>query len=152
MPRRDPRRNISRVEAVSSSGTPWSGWMVRVQRRGRYVSRFFNDARHEGKMDALRAAKQFRDAAEERDAHWSVTERAENPPQNNVSGTVGVRRVRQRFVRDGSESRYWFWVAQWTDGHGRRKTRAFSVNKHGEDEAYELAVAARMDGVRKSGR
>jgi hypothetical protein len=26
------------------------------------------------------------------------------------------------------------------------------VSKHGEDEAYELAVAARNEGVRKSGR
>jgi hypothetical protein len=103
-------------------------------------------------MRALKAAKRYRDVVEDQASHWTVSELAQNPSERNVSGTVGVRRVRQRLVRDGAESRYWFWVAQWTDGHGHRKTRSFSIKKYGEDEAYALAVAAREDGVRKSGR
>lgn len=152
MPRRDPRRNITRIDTLTSGGHPHRGWIVRLQRQGRYASRFFADSRWGGKRHALQAAKAFRDAVESESRYWTTSERSQVPSQRNRSGSVGVHRVRQPGEGGGKETRGGYWVAQWTDGNGHRKTRSFSVAKFGDEEARQRAQSARREGVRRSGR
>lgn len=152
MPRRDPRRNLSRIETTTAAGRPHLGWIVRLQRQGRYSSQFFGDARFGGKRMALQAAKQYRDRVEAESRPWTTAERAQVRRARNQSGIVGVQRVRRAAQRQGKEVRYGYWIAQWTDGKGNRKTRSFSVRLWGEEEARQQAIAARKDGLRRASR
>ena len=149
MARRNPRRNLSRLEADDRRG---GGWQVRMQRQGQRFTRYFADSTFGGKLAALRQAKAFRDQVELDYPSMDVAERARTPPANNRSGIVGVRLHRQKDRRGDYDYYHWCWVAQWTDGHRRRRTRSFSIQKYGDREAYRLACRARREGVASSGR
>ncbi len=146
--RRSPTmRNISRIETISSAGNFNCGWQVRLQRRGQRFDRYFADNAHNGKRAALAAAKEYRDHLLEISRNYTVKELAQHPSSRNTSGVVGVRPAVQIEYRGGYEFTYHFWVAQWTDAEGRRRTRSFSCDKYGDDEAFRLAMQARNRGV-----
>jgi len=147
MARKNPRRNISRIDMFSNAGKSHGGWEVRIQRRGKKYEKFFADRQHGGRRGALQAAKVYRDEIEGTLRPYTVKELARNPSVRNTSGVVGVRRALQVEETDEYIYTYTFWIAQWTDGKGKRKTRSFSVDKYGEEEAYRRAVQARTRGV-----
>ena len=149
MARKNARRNISRIECVSTANNLNCGWVVRMARRGEKVEKYFADNKHGGKAGALREAKKFRDELENTMQHYSASELAKNPSVRNTSGIVGVRISERTDVRGECECTFYFWVAQWTDGKGRRKTRSFSINKFGYDKAFQMAVNARKKGIKK---
>jgi len=152
MARKNPRRNISRIETKSQAGKVYGGWEVRIQRRGKKTEKFFGDRRFEGKRLALVAAKAFRDEIEEASEKYSVKDLAKIPSSRNKSGFVGVRLHKQRDTRGDFEYHYWYWVAQWTNANGKRKTKAFSIHQHGDEEAYNLACQARRRGIDEADR
>lgn len=152
MARKNPRRNISRIETKSQAGKVYGGWEVRIQRRGVKTEKFFGDRRYGGKRKSLAAAKEFRDGIEKSAGKYSVKELAEVPSARNKSGVVGVRLHKQKDTRGDFEYHYWYWVAQWTNANGKRKTRAFSIHQHGDEEAYRLACQARAKGVEQAAR
>ncbi len=152
MPRRNPRRNISRIELTSAGGRQHGGWEVRIQRQGRKFNRFFADRRCGGKRGALNRAKQFRDKLEGRLKPYTTAMLAEFRSRRNTSGVVGVRLGARTVECDGEIRTYRFWVAQWTNGPGRRKSRSFSIARYGDDDAFEMAQAARRVGVQRAGR
>ncbi len=123
-----------------------------MQRQGKKYSKFFADGLWGGKRKALRQARQYRDELERRLRPWSIRKLAEKPSARNTSGVVGVRKGYQTVISDGYEYRYGFWVAQWIDGLGRRRTRSFSIGKHGEQQAFEMALAVRKNGVQQANR
>ncbi|MEM9586078.1 MAG: AP2/ERF family transcription factor [Planctomycetota bacterium] len=137
-------RNISRVDADSKHG-----YLVRVMRRGNRKQKFFSDSTYGGKRKAQDAARAFRDKLEKSMKSYSAKELAKKERSNNTSGTVGVRLVEETDYRWASEPTYRYWVAQWSPAKGVRRTKRFSVEKYGEDEAYRLAVNARRKGVRQ---
>lgn len=152
MARKNARRNISRIETRSATGKVYGGWEVRFQRRGKKTEKFFADSGYGGKRAALDAAKIFRDELESQSRKYTVEELAERPSVRNKSGVVGVRLHKQVDTRGDYEYHYWYWVAQWTDGFGRRRTKSFSVHTHGDDEAFRLACEARSKGVSQAKR
>lgn len=152
MARKNPRRNISRIETKSEAGKVYGGWEVRIQRRGLKTEKFFGDRRYSGKRNSLAAAKEFRDKIEASAEKYSVKDLAAVPSSRNKSGVVGVRLHKQKDTRGDFEYHYWYWVAQWTNANGKRKTKAFSIHQHGDEEAYKLACQAREDGVDQAGR
>ncbi|MEL7499448.1 MAG: AP2/ERF family transcription factor [Planctomycetota bacterium] len=123
-----------------------------MQRQNIKRSRFFADSIYGGKLAALRAAKLFRDKLEASLSKMTVEQKSQAPSVRNQSGIVGVRRHRQKDRRGDFEYHSWTWVAQWTDGHGKRKTRSFAVEKYGEDEAFRLACESRDNGVANAKR
>ncbi len=125
---------------------------MRIQRRGQKFEEFFSDQRYHGKRNALVAAQGRRDEIESGIARYSNAERAERPSSRNKSGMVGVRLHQQKDIRGEYEYYYWYWVAQWTDGRGRRRTRSFSIHRHGDEEAYNLACEARRKGLKQANR
>lgn len=152
MARKDPRRNLSRIVNHSAHGPQVRGWMVRLQNRGQQSVKFFNDQTFGGNRQAMIAAKQFRDELEKNSRAYTVKELAQRPSVRNSSGTVGVRKHQQIDQRGDTPYVYDYWVAQWIDGLGHRKTRMFSVRKYGNREAKRLAMSARRQGVRKAKR
>ena len=123
-----------------------------MQRRGKKTEKYFSDGTFGGKRNALAAAKEFRDSLEAESKKFLVKELAERPSVRNQSGIVGVRLHQQKDQRGDFEYQYWYWVAQWTDGRGRRKTRSFSVHQHGDEEAFRMACEARRKGVKQANR
>ena len=152
MARKNPKRNISRIETYSPSGKMYGGWEVRMQRKGKKTEKFFSDNGHGGKRNALKAAQEFRDGLEKKLRKYTVKELAQRPSKRNKSGVVGVRLHHQKDTRGDYIYYYWYWVAQWTDGHGRRKTKSFSCHTYGDEEAYRLACEARRKGVNQAKR
>lgn len=133
---------ISRLdqEAVATHG-----WQVRIQSKGVRFGRFFSDRLWGGREGSREAAIRYRDrllSRIERDRQSAAisTRSRQLPDQRNRSGVVGVSRVVQRSAR-GTE--YHFWQASWTTADGRRVVVRFSVLKHGEDQARELACETR---------
>lgn len=152
MPRKNPRRNISRIEMYAAKGNHHGGWEVRMQRQGRKHCKFFADGQNGGKRSAFRHAQLYRDELENRLKPYTVKRLAEKPSVRNTSGVVGVRKGYQTFESNDYEYRYEFWIAQWIDGLGRRRTRSFSVGKFGDEEAFDMALAVRRKGVNQAKR
>lgn len=59
--------------------------------------------------------------------------------RNRISFRSEVMGVTAMYIR-GSEK---YWRARWYDSDGVQKQKAFSVNQHGEKEAFDLACDAR---------
>jgi hypothetical protein len=70
---------------------------------------------------------------------------AEVERRKSQTGIVGARRTTS--ITKGHE--YEFWEAWWSDRRHNRKSRRFSINKYGEDEAKVLAIKARREGLAK---
>jgi len=122
---------------------------VQVQRRGEITIRCFTDGRYGGKRSALQAAIRFREAAltSARDKGYQLWRR-NRKRRNNTSGMVGVGRYVSRERRRQGIIERISWQAFWDDPDGRRHSRKFSVNLHGERRAKELARRAREDAMR----
>jgi hypothetical protein len=118
-------------------------------RRGEKIEKYFADNAFGGKLAALREAKKCRDELERELSPYSVRELAKRPSKRNTSGVVGVRMTYRKDVRGDYEYTYYFWVAQWTDGKGRRKTRSFAIDKYGDEKAFQKALAARRKGIKE---
>ncbi len=115
-----------------------------MKRRGQDHLAHFHDRDHGGRKGAHHAAQ----------AWYHQTLLLLPPPLNTSSrdvrcktGEIGVSLA--HLVRP-SGSVYSFYRAVWpTTGRGKYKKRAFSIKKYGEDVAFQLAVRAREDGIRR---
>ncbi|MFK8114354.1 MAG: AP2/ERF family transcription factor [Rubripirellula sp.] len=134
-------RNITRIERLTTGG-----YLVRVTRRGKLHSAFFSDEEY-GKRGSQKAAREYRDELEKKLKGFTSKQLAKKQRSNNTSGVAGVRLVEETDYRWESEPTYQYWVAQWSPKKGVRKTRRFSVEKYGHDEARRLAIKARNKGV-----
>lgn len=142
----DPFFGISRLDQ-ESVGT--HGWQVRFQRKGVRYGRFFSDSAWGGEKAALAKAQQFRDRllarAQRSSGEGAASARSHTgPAARNRSGVVGVTRIIQRSAT-GME--YHFWQASWTSSEGDRQTIRYSVLKHGDETAFELACIARRKAL-----
>jgi len=135
-------RNITRLERQSTGG-----FLVRITRKGKMTSEYFQDSEHGGKRKALDAARKYRDSLEAKLKAYTPKELSKKVRSNNTSGVVGVRYVEESDPRWPSKPTYGYYVAQWSPEKGVRKTKRFSIEKYGEDEAYRLALQARKKGV-----
>jgi hypothetical protein len=119
------------------------GWQVRLQRGGVRHARYFSDRAAGGSQQSLAAAVAWRD---ERLATLANEVRARVcvSSARNSSGVIGVSRV---IIRSSPGVEYVFWQASWTPVQGRRQTIRFSVKRHGDEVAFQLAVAARRQAT-----
>ena len=133
---------IARIELASVGSY---GWQVRMQSGGEKVSRFFSDRQHGGPRASLAAARNWRD---QQWARWHAIPKPRvcDSSVRNASGVVGVSRV---MVRSANGTVYHFWQATWCPAPGQRQSVKFSIKKHGDQVAYQLAIEARMTGVGK---
>ncbi len=118
--------NVYRVHHESANG-----WEVRMSRQGATHSKFFSVKRFGGIQEALADAVRYRDQL-----------RKLAPPKAPSATSVRLGR------NDGItySERLQCWIAQWMEC-GKRKTRKFSVRKHGRIRAEQMARKARMLGV-----
>ncbi len=112
-------------------------WSVAFRRRGHYYYQSFYDVRRGGPEQSLAAAIAWRNAQLARVATLGMREFCRLRRTNNSSGVPGVQFVRRKNQPEG------FWQARLKLSNGRELTKAFSVKKYGEREAFRLAVDAR---------
>lgn len=64
---------------------------------------------------------------------------------NNTTGVTGIK-IHTTTI---SGKEYKAYVGFYTDANGKKHTRSFSMNKYGEDDAFNLALKFREDGISK---
>jgi len=134
----DPNYAITRID-LPDAGT--HGFQVRLQRRGVKYGKFFADRVHGNPQLALRAARQWRDTLLDK-----IADRArvcERSPRNS-SGVVGVSKIT---VVAANGTSYQFWQATWSPTPGQRRCVKFSIKRYGNQQAFQLAVEARIEGI-----
>jgi hypothetical protein len=144
MPKLNPDRNITRANHANSKG----GFMVRFFRKGKVYQAYFSDHKFGGEKKALAAARKHRDEVEPKHKLLNPLERAKITPSHNTSGTVGIRTVQREMTKKNKKYTFEFVVASWSVA-GERHTKAFGVDKYGREKAWNLAVKARAEGIRK---
>lgn len=119
------------------------GFFVRLARRGKIHPAFFSDKKHGGREQALAAAlahylklRKKLGMPRQRSRRWN----AQIVRRKGRSGIHGVRRV--------VTGRRKFWLACWSPELGKVQRKQFSIHKHGEKKARQLAIRARRAGVR----
>jgi hypothetical protein len=120
------------------AGTGTWYWFVKFSRRGSFYERRFYDPKHGGTEAALQAAVRWRDAMMAKVRVLRMSEFCQQRRSNNTSGVPGVHFLRPPSQPEG------IWQAKLKLGGGRSDTKSFSVLKHGERRAFELAVEARQ--------
>ena len=130
---------IARIDLPAAST---HGWQVRLQRRGKKYAKYFADKQFGGVKSAYSAARAFRD--ELIDRIDTDAARICEMSSRNSSGVVGVSKV---VVTASNGSSYYFWQATWCPAPGERKCVKFSVRRHGDRKAFDMAVKARREGV-----
>ena len=144
------RNSVYGISRVDNEASRTHGWLVTIQRRGVIYRKHFSDGVFGGKRRAFAAAKGYRDEVIEKHPPLSMKEYSSIRKKNNRSGVVGVCRYCASETRAlPEENQRWFWVASWPLPDGRRKRVKFSVNKYGEDGAFQRALDARNNALRK---
>ena len=120
------------------------GFFVRVQRGGKIHSGFFTDLSCGGKRRALLAAQWFLRQIQRRLGKMDRKAWAKIVRRRGRSGIYGVQRVIDR------KSKPWrkYWRAIWSPKPYVVRKRQFSIRKHGEEGARQLAIRARRAGLR----
>ena len=129
---------ISRIDQPEKHN---HGYYIRVTCNHHTQAKFFADKATGGKRTALRAAKEY-EAELVKQAQAHRKNKKPTVSARNRSGIVGV--ARSVWNERGKPVAYW--QAGWVGSKGERKSRKYSVNKHGEERARRLAIKARREG------
>jgi hypothetical protein len=132
IPNRSPLVGIYRRERGRKTD-----WSVFIKRDGRSLAKSFSDRRYGSKAAALLAAQRYRDKLLKENPPLSKRAFCMKVKRSNTSGVAGVWRE----VRSNGYAR---WVANTALASGRRLLETFSVDRHGEAQAKDMATAARM--------
>lgn len=136
---------ITRVDVTTADGKREThGWEVRVHRRGECVEKFFSDSVLGGTEQSLAAARAYRDEVVATLKPYSRLEIAEQMNHRNTSGVVGVHYTKHNYKKRGKVYECEAWVATWSPEPNKERNKKFSIKKHGEVEAYNLAVQFRQ--------
>lgn len=122
------------------------GWVVSLQRRGKFWRKSFSDGKYGGKTGSLQAALAYRDNLVAKHPPMNRAQYMSILRKNNLSGVAGVCRVTKGYHKDGIARAYW--IAR-MPGKAPSCLRAFSVVALGENEARRRAIDARRRALRE---
>ena len=117
-------------------------FMVNLARMGKHVSKTFSPHRYGTLAAAQAAAIAYRDQLLADMPPMSRRECNAIVRSNNTSGVPGVT------LKKGEGRGSWLALIHWPDGSKER--RSFAIGKYGNDEAFEMAVAARKDMLERA--
>lgn len=122
---------INRVQ----EGTKSPAYYVAIKRHGLQLSKHFATSLHGGEEGAFRAAQEWRDRILALLPPMTYRQLRTLVRRNNTSGVPGVWRTEKHSCA--------YWVATSELG-GKKQTRHFNVNEHGEEGARQMAIKARQ--------
>lgn len=121
------------------------GWYVRVTWNKATDSKFFSDKQHDGKTNALKAAVKYRDEVEAQ----LGKPRSEGQVLANVrrsnTGVRGVRRLISKQIKGGRTYAWDVYQVTYHPAPGVTKRTSVSIQRYGEDEAFQRACAIRKE-------
>lgn len=132
-------KGVSRVDHFKRNT---HGWYVRVRYRGENYAKFFSDSIYKGANRALSHAVKWRDDTEKRIGK-PRTDRviiAAGPPSN--TGVLGVQRTNKGV--GGS------FEVTWSPAPGKISRTSVSIQKWGEEKAFQKACAKRKEFEKKA--
>ena len=135
---------ISRIDQPEKKN---HGFYVRITHNGKTNQKYFPDKASGNKQKALKLAREYRDSILKKLPKAKQNAAAQKRRRAMKSGVVGVTHVVSKI--DGKEA-YHYWQAAWNDAGGARRTKKFSIAKHGKKEALELAIQARKGADKPS--
>ncbi|MCH2156285.1 MAG: hypothetical protein MK080_09805 [Opitutales bacterium] len=128
-----------------------NGFLVKAARNGKRIHKLIHLHRFDGdEKKAFAVAKKEADAFFKANPKKKTSAIASAPSKRNSSGVVGVRLVAQkyRWRSNPEKETYNYYVeAKWSPEPHVYKSKRFSIKEHGEEEAWRLAIKARMDGI-----
>lgn len=122
--------------------------MVRIMRQNVKYQKNFSKKNYGGWRKATAAAKEWRD---EQLAILPPKSKglANKLTDRNTSGAVGVTLAKTTLKKNDQDYEYWSWKVKWP-GCKNKGGLGWSVQKHGVDDAFALAVLSReMDSVNR---
>lgn len=125
-------------------GRTYGGWHAKIIRQGRTYEKYFSSLTFGGVEPARAVAQAWLEGVALKTPAMTKAEFCAITRQNNTSGYPGV--IRQKVTRQlktGRVSEYDSFVARSPKGHKPAKNRSFSIARHGEAEAFRLAVETR---------
>jgi len=131
-PRKIRHKNITRIDHPSKRTY---GYFVRVQWKGERKVKFFSDGVYGDRLAALDAALRWRNATEAAMGK-PRTDRIVVGKIRTSSGVPGVR-----LMKDGNSDYY---EATWVTTVGKQGRTRYSIAKHGQRKALQLARKARQ--------
>lgn len=142
-------KGISRID---SDHNHTHGWYVRVRQNGKVKSKFFSDQKYGGIVNALMKARRHYKKEMQRIFTKTLGEAPKQIPdrvivtknKNNNTGMIGVQRIERE---NPGGSIYKAYRVCWTEKSGKAKTKFFSIDKHGEEKAFELASQFRKEKI-----
>ncbi|BCU78793.1 AP2 domain-containing protein [Luteolibacter sp. LG18] len=140
----EPGRDSRGIIRLDQPKTGTYGWQVRLQRGGVKFARYFADRGAGGPEASWEQARAWRDELLERFAREAAQARVCRTSARNSSGVVGVSRITVQVAGGVS---YHFWQASWSPAPGERRSIRFSVKRHGDKQAFRLAVEARREAT-----
>lgn len=121
------------------------GYWVRYNKEGALFTKLFSDSVYGSQEAALQAAQKWHDELLAAFPLPNRREFAQKARRKSNSGIVGVRKG-----KDYSKGKtYDVWIASWSPQRGVYKAKKFSILKHGDEGAKQLAIAAREAGLRE---
>ena len=132
------------IRSHQTDGGAWC-WVVSFSRDSKPHEKRFYWIKLGGEAKALQQAKMWRDAELARTPVLTIQAFCEKKRSSNTSDVPGVHFLMPRRQPDG------IWQAKLKVAGEKARTKSFSVLKHGDDEAYRLAVLERQSMLAKIG-
>lgn len=130
-------KGISRIDSHNTHG-----WFVRKYHQGRTISKFFSDTRYQSKARALAAARAYRTKLDEKFPAPASNAFRTAPQKNSSTGVAGVS---ETFMRSRNGRKIPCFTVTWRPEKGVSRTKKFSINAYGREEAFRRAVEFRRE-------
>lgn len=130
-------KNLTRIDHPTKNT---HGYFVRIQWKGERRSKFFSDSVYGDRLAALFAAIEWRNAVE-KELGKPRTERQVLGTSYEEGKMPGIRRRREGHTD--------YYEATWTTTVGKLRRTKYSIARHGEKRALQLALRARKRGERE---
>jgi hypothetical protein len=130
-------RGISRIHSKGA------GWLVRLYRNNKVISKFFSDGTFGDPDKSLRAAQAYYRKAEKEFPPPPKPPFREKPLRNNKSGFNGICETYSPTKKGGKVSR---WAVSWYNPPNKLHCKSFYFNdKQGRRQALKDAIKFRKD-------
>ena len=142
------KKDMKGISRIDSRGT--HGWYVRIYHEGKTHSKLYSDKKYGGKERALKFAKKARDLAMDKiKGRYRLRKKKPNLVTSTTgsnTGVVGVYKTKRTYK---SGNTYYYYKIYWRPRPNKVKSREWSIQKYGEDEAFRLAVEFRDNVMRE---
>ena len=140
-------KSISRIDTPTKRT---HGWYVRVYFNRIMHSKFFSDSLYGGSEEALVEAIRHRDELEQKIGKPRTDRHVVTASPRNQSGVIGVqRKIKRSRTRHGKVSECEVYEVTWNPEPNVIRRTSVSIEKYGEEEAFQRACNIRREKERQ---